>query len=288
MKTKFTTVLTLSFILLSGFVWAQELPTASFKMTGTCAGVAVSFQNLSNTTNVYWDFGDGNDTRKENPLHIFDKPGSYNIKLEAYLNGRTSLIEQTLIISPSPVITLNYSRAAVSDTIRMYVGQNVTTSIAETYPEYEWYLKQSDQWIKQTDKDASFTTSRAGVFKTWVQNDLGCTSEASFVILTSERPEDIIYTTIIVLNNVVTPNDDSFNDVLMVKYLENPEVYTKPLFLSVFNRSGVEVFSTKNYSNDWNATDKVGNPLAAGTYYYIATSEGRRGKTGYIDIIRSE
>ena len=60
--------------------------------------------------------------------------------------------------------------------------------------------------------------------------------------------------------NVITPNNDGYNDVFEV---ENLSYYPNSV-LMVFNRWGKKIYETSNYLNDWD-----GENFADGTYYTI-------------------
>ncbi len=66
-------------------------------------------------------------------------------------------------------------------------------------------------------------------------------------------------------NDVLTPNGDSINDTWMILNIERfPNA-----ILKVYNRWGNEVFSAKNYNNNWNGTsDSGGGTLPTGSYFY--------------------
>jgi gliding motility-associated-like protein len=66
--------------------------------------------------------------------------------------------------------------------------------------------------------------------------------------------------------NVITPNGDGVNDILLFPCLENP-LFPKNK-LTVFNQWGDEVFSQSPYQNEWQGTYR-GKDLPVGTYYYI-------------------
>lgn len=73
----------------------------------------------------------------------------------------------------------------------------------------------------------------------------------------------------LVFNNVVTPNNDGFNDVLKIF---NLNVYEKTL-LSIYNGRGQLLFSSDNYQNNW------GNPdIPSGIYYLYLTAADKTGK----------
>jgi len=82
--------------------------------------------------------------------------------------------------------------------------------------------------------------------------------------------------------NVITPNGNGKNDVLLIpcadQFSDNE--------LTVFNRWGDKVYSTANYQNDWAATYK-GRDLPAGTYYYMfKQSKESLPIQGYFEVIR--
>ena len=58
----------------------QPLPTANFAFDTT--GLSVQFTDSSaNTASWYWDFGDGNSSQDQSPLHTFPNSGTYPVKL---------------------------------------------------------------------------------------------------------------------------------------------------------------------------------------------------------------
>jgi len=65
------------------------------------------------------------------------------------------------------------------------------------------------------------------------------------------------------LPNVFTPNGDGFNDRLVIKGLR------KGSSLLIYDRQGREVFSSNDYGHDWDGTDKQGQDLPEGTYWYV-------------------
>ncbi|MBK6783933.1 MAG: gliding motility-associated C-terminal domain-containing protein [Saprospiraceae bacterium] len=62
------------------------------------------------------------------------------------------------------------------------------------------------------------------------------------------------------------PNEDGINDAFLVPCLFNDQFPENRLV--IFNEWGNEVYSAKNYNNDWRGLYN-GNPLPAGTYFYV-------------------
>ena len=74
--------------------------------------------------------------------------------------------------------------------------------------------------------------------------------------------------------NVITPNSDIYNQFLEIEAIEKVE-------LSIFNRWGRVVFSTKDYQNDWDGTG-----LATGVYYYDFKVVNKVECSGWVQLLR--
>jgi gliding motility-associated-like protein len=44
--------------------------------------------------------------------------------------------------------------------------------------------------------------------------------------------------------------------------------------LRIYDRSGIEVYRSETYQNDWDGRSLSGNPLPAGTYWYVLVTPG--------------
>jgi PKD repeat protein len=68
-----------------------SLPLSDFRVPGTgqkCNDITIYFDNLSlNADGYYWDFGDGNNSTEENPVHFYGDAGIYDVSLTVYRNG---------------------------------------------------------------------------------------------------------------------------------------------------------------------------------------------------------
>jgi gliding motility-associated-like protein len=87
----------------------------------------------------------------------------------------------------------------------------------------------------------------------------------------------------IIVPDIITPNNDGFNDTWKIKNIDlfpNAEVF-------VFTRWGKLVFNTKNISaNEWDGTFK-GQLLPTDSYHYILhLNDGSEPRSGVISIIR--
>lgn len=132
-------------------------------------------------------------------------------------------------------------------------------------------------------------SSRSGVLKTPVLNN-----DATFYIRVQSGscysdygPAKVFVfdKSSLVIPNAFSPNGDGINDTWVITqigivYLDN---------LTVFNRWGQAVYTTKDFNTAWNGTMN-GKPLPIGTYYYTVQAkdlDGRQFKqSGYITILR--
>ena len=78
--------------------------------------------------------------------------------------------------------------------------------------------------------------------------------------------------------NVVTPNNDGVNDLLIFNYLE----YYPDNELFIFNRWGNPVYHAKNYNNDWNGINHT-----EGTYYFkLVVNDIGETYSGFFQLVK--
>ncbi len=84
----------------------------------------------------------------------------------------------------------------------------------------------------------------------------------------------------LIIPNGITPNDDGFNDKLIIQNSEK----CKDIAITVFNRWGNIVYQDKQYANNWGGTNNNGKLLPQGTYYIVIELSSGAKKAMYIDI----
>ena len=108
-------------------------------------------------------------------------------------------------------------------------------------------------------------------------DDNGCVNTADVIITVD--PDYTLETV-----NLFTPNGDGVNDFWRIK---NVNLYSDCV-VKVFNRWGIEVYSSTAYQNDWDGTYK-GEKLPEATYYYVVTCDGTdKEYDGAISILRNK
>ncbi len=78
--------------------------------------------------------------------------------------------------------------------------------------------------------------------------------------------------------NIITPNRDGQNDVLVI---DNIQLYPGNTF-TVFNRWGREVYKTTNYQNNWGGDDNT----APGNYFYLLTLPNGTSIKNWFEVVK--
>jgi gliding motility-associated-like protein len=95
------------------------------------------------------------------------------------------------------------------------------------------------------------------------------------------RTDEVIVTVLeienLVLNKVLSPNNDGVNDFWQITDIEK---FPDNQFM-VYNRFGQKVYEASNYKNNWE-----GRELEEGTYYYILYLPENKQVTGIITVVR--
>ena len=69
--------------------------------------LTVTFENLSTLANSYeWNFGDGNTSTEENPVHVYTDGGTFTVKLTAKGDGGTDTFEEEITLT-KPAATID-------------------------------------------------------------------------------------------------------------------------------------------------------------------------------------
>lgn len=92
---------------------------AGFSFTDECEGTEVHFFNNTSVTNdtinsYQWDFGDGNTSSVEDPVHVYTNPGKYPVRIIGITaNGCTDTAYDTIEVFAAP--KAHFSTAAICE-----------------------------------------------------------------------------------------------------------------------------------------------------------------------------
>lgn len=169
----------------------------------------------------------------------------------AELNGCYSdTVSLNLYVQPQPQASFNYAPQPVIVNLPVNFT-DASTVHAGNVTSWLWNFGDSSISVLQ---NPSHTFIQPGTYN------------VCFTLVTDENCTDTICQTItvipaeIITPNVVTPNHDGLNDLLVFSFLE----FYPDNELLIYNRWGTLLYQTKNYKNDWN-----GSKYSDGTYYYV-------------------
>lgn len=183
-------------------------------------------------------------------------PGQYTLYISQTLPDKCESFRTTAIVSvfaiPPPPTATSFELCSGVESILSMVGSNLAwyTSLQETTPvftgaSYKAYYE---------------TAGENTLYVTQTVND--CESEKVPVSATvqSFSMDDIF------ISNVVTPNNDGYNDAFYIPHFNSEECLGNFLRVRIYNRWGQEVFSSGNRDFIWRPA-----AISSGTYYYSIT-----------------
>ncbi len=89
-------------VIQTDYIVVNNVPLADFSVAS--AGAVISFTNTSVNGDTYsWDFGDGNNSTEENPVHTYDADGDYEVTLSVSNECGTTVSMQTVTAVIAPV-----------------------------------------------------------------------------------------------------------------------------------------------------------------------------------------
>ena len=270
---------------------AQTMPELKLSpdKTGFCAGekITLTLSGGSPVVRAKIKYGDKKNNEEiysyvfgnnESVEHIYLEKGKYEITYQVWYKDYPDPSDEKsaakITVGETPDLTLDDDPE---------LAQLIATS--SSAPSYSWFTvsRTGDETKLQNVADV-LNYKESGKYKVVAESSDGCTAEA---VKTVSYQKNLLadLSSIVVVNNVLTPNNDSRNDVLEI---EDLGMYENPCEVKIFDKRGKLVFERSKYSNTdgFQGKDDKGNDLLAGTYYYVIKSKGRKGVAGFVDIIR--
>lgn len=96
-------------------VKVYPIPIVNFKTDTVCVGNPTAFLDLSvipagNITGWFWDYGDGNSSALQNPVHTYASSGIYNVTLTCTSNNTcVNSLPLSVIVHPLPLAEFTFS-----------------------------------------------------------------------------------------------------------------------------------------------------------------------------------
>ena len=173
--------------------------------------------------------------------------------------------------NPDKPVATNPYKACKGDELTFEIDADLNDA-----NEWSWY-KEGCLVGEKIGTTSKITFTAEGDASYFVVGTGGCANS-------EECTEFIVENQCLEYYNTFTPNGDGINDYFDIPLLENyPE--NEVVF---YNRWGDQLETIKNYDNStvyWSGTNGGGDKLAAGTYFFTATSGSEKIASGWIQII---
>lgn len=244
----------------------EVFPTPDVEFTSDiiigCQPLAVNFTDLSVIPPGYdivwwlWDFGDGNSSPVQNPLHVFDTAGVFSVILHVKSgNGcdNTDTIVNMITVNPKPVADFS-------------VSPQPTTII---YPHIDFADNSSgaNQWQYDFGDNTnsalqnpqhSYSDTGTYIVQQIVSNQFGCKD-------TVQRIVNIDAAFTFYIPNSFSPNGDGIND-----YFFGTGIGISDYEMRIFNRWGEQVFAAFDENKKWSGLiDKTTQLAQQDVYVYM-------------------
>jgi len=227
------------------------LPTAIFtpNQSEGCVPCRIVFKNHSiNALSYEWSFGDGGSSEAENPVYIFDEPGTYYVSLSARgADNSISRYTETITIYPLPKVRFDMDKSTITEH-----GQTVNFyNYSRDAVEYNWDFGDGGT---SNLSDPAWIYSKPGNYdvKLRAVSEKGCTDSMMIKNAFTEESHEVVFP------NAFSPNlngpgggyytsGEVNNNVFHPYSAEKPVEYQ----LRIFNRKGNLIFESNDYNIGW-------------------------------------
>lgn len=225
----------------------NAVPQALFRGPNVCVGLLTSFVDSSTISggtisSWNWDFGDGQTTGTQSPIHKYTKAGTYNVTLTVSNGNCTSTITHPITVYPLPTadFTANPQPTSVMDPVITF------TDISVGGVKGRWYfgdLTDTSYTPKvnpvHTYPNDNIEGGESYNVKLYIVNQWGCPD--SIVKPIHIDPEWTFYAP-----NAMSPNGDGINDTFFGTGIG---IVEKEMW--IFDRWGLQIFHTTDINGAW-------------------------------------
>ncbi len=234
-------------------------PEASFHIPDFegCVPFGISFSDSSfawTDIDYLWDFGDNTTSDLQNPYHIYDRPGTYEIHLQIETDSgciRTANSKPAQVwVHPLP--TAHFWADPTENSILTPVVNVIND--ASDHTGFLFLMGDNSTYAFDRFEHSYPDTGHYNITQI-VWNEWGCTDTAVAIVYI--WPELLFYAP-----NAFTPDGDGLNDLWHLKVSG-----AKEYKLMVYNRWGEVIWSTNDPLEQWDGVSRRNNTMARNDTY---------------------
>jgi gliding motility-associated-like protein len=238
--------------------------SANFSFDGLqCPHSEMHFSDLSDATYKpivawNWNFGDGDVSDVQNPVHAYNDGGIYDVGLVS------TSIKGCVDTAVKKVDIEKFRPFAGNDTIIVkgeYVNFSATGGIT-----YEWSPATMLNLTNVSNPIGYYPDTGHYAYNVHITSSYGCQGDDSVRVW-------VVGQSSLFVPSGFTPNGDGLNDVFRPMSVG----YSQIKFFRVYDRWGELVFHTENISEGWDGTYK-GHLCEVATYFWVLSIINRFGK----------
>jgi len=240
---------------------------ADFGITRQCSGsyLNLNFTDSSTISNPdtiktwFWDFGGVGNSTQQNPVQYFPGQGTYFVTLIVTSNHNCKdTMFQSFALTPRAQAGFFFSFPQGQST-----GTNVSFTDTSKYATtWDWTFGDVPPGSSTAQNPFYIYYSNGNYIVTQVVHDAyGCTDTARHVVKINNVTSEINQ----LIPNAISPNGDGRNDVWHLEFIQS---FYPLATIEVYDRWGVQVFSSVGYTKAWDGTYN-GRDLPAASYYYV-------------------
>ena len=241
-----------------------------------CVPYTAFFNNISTGgTSFLWNFGDGTTSTASSPSHLYDKVGTYIVKLIAYdpnTCNKTDTVTDTVQAIGAPTAAYSYyPEQAQVNTPTQFTNQSIGAI------NYIWNFGDGDT---STDANPLYQFNSTGTFDVCLIaiNSAGCKD-------TFCRKVEALVNPLLDVPNAFTPGKPGADAIIKVVGFGIGKMDWR-----IYNRWGQLIFESTNPSQGWDGTYKGElQPMDVYTYTLdvdFTNNKGEFKKTGDITLLR--
>jgi PKD repeat protein len=157
---------------------SQVVPTSvsgGFTMTQACTNIPIQFTDTSTVVNGTvsaweWDFGDGQTSAVQDPVHTFTSSGDFDVQLITHTaEGCSDTVFQTLSIYPLPTVQFALNNACINESVSFDNQSSDPLPVI-----YSWNFGDGSAETPMEDPVHTYTTDGSYTVTLVVENSNGC------------------------------------------------------------------------------------------------------------------